>query len=103
MKLLLGRFFRSFGEFPGAEQFLLITSTICCPDESQADGQRLTIKAALFGLIAGMVACYRGLTISGGGAKAVGNAVNETVVYAFMGLFVVNVVVTAIGIQLTSR
>ena len=61
------------------------------------------VKAALFGLIAGMVACYRGLTISGGGAKAVGNAVNETVVYAFMGLFVVNVVVTAIGIQLTSR
>ena len=33
-----------------------------------------------------------------GGAKAVGNAVNETVVYAFMALFVINVVVTAIGI-----
>ncbi|MEB3021762.1 MULTISPECIES: MlaE family ABC transporter permease [Mycolicibacter] len=60
------------------------------------------VKAALFGLIAGVVACYRGLTISGGGAKAVGNAVNETVVYAFMALFVVNVVVTAIGIQMTS-
>ncbi len=29
------------------------------------------VKAALFGLIAGLVACYRGLTISGGGAKAV--------------------------------
>ena len=38
------------------------------------------VKAALFGLIAGLVACYRGLTVSGGGAKAVGNAVNETVV-----------------------
>ncbi|WP_396909019.1 MlaE family ABC transporter permease [Mycolicibacterium sp.] len=61
------------------------------------------VKAALFGLIAGLVACYRGLTISGGGAKAVGNAVNETVVYAFMALFVVNVVVTAIGIQMTTR
>ncbi|MBU9765933.1 ABC transporter permease [Mycobacterium sp. TNTM28] len=60
------------------------------------------VKAALFGLIAGMVACYRGLTISGGGAKAVGNAVNETVVYAFMALFVINVVVTAIGIRMTS-
>jgi phospholipid/cholesterol/gamma-HCH transport system permease protein len=60
------------------------------------------VKAALFGLIAGLVACYRGLTISGGGAKAVGNAVNETVVYAFMALFVVNVVVTAIGIQMTT-
>ena len=61
------------------------------------------VKAALFGLIAGLVACYRGLTISSGGAKAVGNAVNETVVYAFMALFVVNVVVTAIGIQMTSK
>ncbi|WP_460359190.1 MlaE family ABC transporter permease [Mycobacterium sp. ZZG] len=60
------------------------------------------VKAALFGLIAGLVACYRGLSISSGGAKAVGNAVNETVVYAFMALFVVNVVVTAIGIQMTS-
>ena len=58
---------------------------------------------ALFGLIAGLVACYRGLTISGGGAKAVGNAVNETVVYAFMALFVVNVVVTAIGIRATVK
>ena len=28
---------------------------------------------------------------------------NETVVYAFMALFVVNVVVTAIGIQMTDR
>jgi phospholipid/cholesterol/gamma-HCH transport system permease protein len=60
------------------------------------------VKAALFGLIAGLVACYRGLTISGGGAKAVGNAVNETVVYAFMSLFVVNVIVTAVGIRMTS-
>lgn len=60
------------------------------------------IKAALFGLIAGLVACFRGLTIVGGGAKAVGNAVNETVVYAFMALFVINVVVTAIGIRMTS-
>jgi phospholipid/cholesterol/gamma-HCH transport system permease protein len=61
------------------------------------------VKAALFGLIAGLIACYRGLTISGGGAKAVGNAVNETVVYSFMALFVVNVVVTAVGIQMTAR
>ena len=60
------------------------------------------VKALLFGLIAGLVACYRGLTITGGGAKAVGNAVNETVVYAFMALFVINVVVTAIGIQMTN-
>jgi phospholipid/cholesterol/gamma-HCH transport system permease protein len=61
------------------------------------------VKAALFGLIAGLVACYRGLTIAGRGAQAVGNAVNETVVFAFMSLFVVNVVVTAIGIQMTAK
>src|ERR1700752_3330818 len=61
------------------------------------------VKASLFGIIAGLVACYRGLTVSGGGAKAVGNAVNETVVYAFMALFVVNVVVTAIGIRFTTK
>ncbi|WP_299572445.1 ABC transporter permease [uncultured Williamsia sp.] len=59
------------------------------------------IKALLFGLIAGLVACYQGLMVRGG-AKSVGNAVNETVVYAFMSLFVVNVVVTAIGIRLGS-
>src|SRR5271166_1047600 len=60
------------------------------------------VKAALFGIIAGLVACYRGLTVRGG-AKAVGNAVNETVVYAFMALFVINVVVTAIGIRFTTK
>ena len=37
------------------------------------------------------------------GLQAVGNAVNETVVYAFMALFVVNVVVTAIGIRMSAR
>ncbi len=35
--------------------------------------------------------------------QSVGNAVNETVVYAFMALFVVNVVVTAIGIRMSAR
>ena len=61
------------------------------------------VKAAFFGMIAGLVACYRGLVIRGGGAKAVGNAVNETVVYAFMLLFVVNVVITAVGIKMTEK
>lgn len=56
------------------------------------------VKATLFGLIAGLVACYRGLTVRGG-PKSVGDAVNETVVYAFMALFAVNVVVTAIGVR----
>lgn len=58
-----------------------------------------SVKALSFGLIAGIVACYRGLIVTGG-AKSVGNAVNETVVYAFIALFVVNVVITAVGVQL---
>ena len=37
------------------------------------------IKALTFGLIAGLVGCYRGLTVAGG-AKGVGTAVNETLV-----------------------
>jgi phospholipid/cholesterol/gamma-HCH transport system permease protein len=61
------------------------------------------VKAACFGAIAGMVACYRGLIITRGGAKAVGTAVNETVVYAFIALFVINVVITAIGIKVTAK
>lgn len=56
------------------------------------------IKAALFGLVAGLVACYRGLTVRGG-PKSVGDAVNETVVYSFMALFAINVVVTAVGVK----
>jgi len=59
------------------------------------------VKAGLFGLIAGLVACYRGLSVKGG-PKSVGDAVNETVVYSFMGLFVIKVIVTAVGIKATA-
>src|SRR6476620_3967914 len=38
------------------------------------------IKAALFGLSAGLIACYKGISV-GGGPAGVGNAVNETVVF----------------------
>lgn len=57
-----------------------------------------TIKAAVFGLIAGLVGCYRGLTV-GGGAKGLGIAVNQTVVLCVVALFAVNVVLTAIGVR----
>lgn len=56
------------------------------------------VKAGLFGMLAGLVACYKGLYVRGG-PKEVGNAVNETVVFAFMALFVVNTVVTAVGVK----
>jgi phospholipid/cholesterol/gamma-HCH transport system permease protein len=57
-------------------------------------------KALLFGLVAGFIACYKGITV-GGGPQGVGNAVNETVVYTFMALFVINVVLTAVTAQAT--
>ncbi|MDG3015300.1 MlaE family ABC transporter permease [Speluncibacter jeojiensis] len=57
------------------------------------------VKAAVFGLIAALVACYRGLTVAGG-PKGVGEAVQETVVFAFMALFVANLVLTSVGLAL---
>jgi phospholipid/cholesterol/gamma-HCH transport system permease protein len=57
-------------------------------------------KAMLFGLVAGLIACYKGITV-GGGPQGVGNAVNETVVYTFMALFVINVVLTAVSTKAT--
>ncbi|WP_293053910.1 ABC transporter permease [Mycobacterium sp.] len=57
-----------------------------------------TIKAAIFGLIAGLVGCYRGLTVRGG-SKGLGTAVNETVVLCVVALYAVNVVLTTIGVR----
>ena len=56
------------------------------------------VKAMTFGLIAGLVGCYRGLTVAGG-AKGVGTAVNETLVLCVVALFAVNVVLTTIGVR----
>jgi phospholipid/cholesterol/gamma-HCH transport system permease protein len=57
------------------------------------------IKALVFGVIAGLVACFLGLTAKGG-PKGVGSAVNETVVYSFMILFFANVAISFIQFQL---
>jgi len=56
-------------------------------------------KAAVFGLLAGLTACYLGLNAKGG-PKGVGEAVNQTVVFAFMLLFAANSVITAIFLQI---
>jgi phospholipid/cholesterol/gamma-HCH transport system permease protein len=56
-------------------------------------------KALVFGLIAAIVACYKGMNAAGG-PKGVGDAVNESVVITFMLLFVVNFVMSAIYFQL---
>jgi phospholipid/cholesterol/gamma-HCH transport system permease protein len=58
------------------------------------------IKAMLFGLTAGLIACYKGFT-AGGGPQGVGNAVNETVVYAFLALYFINSIVAAIEASVT--
>jgi phospholipid/cholesterol/gamma-HCH transport system permease protein len=58
------------------------------------------IKAALFGMAAGLIACYKGISV-GGGPAGVGNAVNETVVFTFMALFAINIVATMAGVQAT--
>jgi phospholipid/cholesterol/gamma-HCH transport system permease protein len=56
------------------------------------------IKAFIFGLLAGVVASYKGLN-AGGGPKGVGDAVNQSVIITFMLLFAVNFVITAVYFQ----
>jgi len=56
-------------------------------------------KALLFGLIAAVVASYKGVNAAGG-PKGVGDAVNESVVITFLLLFVVNFVISAIFLQI---
>ena len=56
-------------------------------------------KALVFGLVAAIVAAYKGMNAAGG-PKGVGDAVNESVVITFMLLFVINFVMSAIYFQL---
>ena len=56
------------------------------------------IKAVVFGWLAAIVGAYKGLG-AGGGPSGVGRAVNESVIIAFMLLFFLNAVITAIYFQ----
>jgi phospholipid/cholesterol/gamma-HCH transport system permease protein len=56
------------------------------------------IKAAVFGVVAAVVASYKGMTAKGG-PKGVGDAVNQSVVITFMLLFALNFVITAVYFQ----
>jgi len=58
------------------------------------------VKAAIFGMVAGLIACYKGISVRGGPA-GVGNAVNETVVLTFVALFGINIVATAVAVKIT--
>ena len=57
------------------------------------------LKAVIFGFIAGVVACYRGLNTAPG-PKGVGDSVNQSVVITFLMLFFVNFVITVLYLQL---
>jgi phospholipid/cholesterol/gamma-HCH transport system permease protein len=57
------------------------------------------LKAVLFGLAAGVVAAYRGLNPPPG-AKGVGDAVNQAVVISFVLVFLINLVLTALYLQI---
>lgn len=57
------------------------------------------VKAAVFGMLAGLTACYLGLNAKGG-PKGVGEAVNQTVVFAFMLLFAANSVISTVFLNL---
>jgi len=57
------------------------------------------LKALIFGLIAAVIAAYRGLNPSGG-PKGVGDAVNQSVVITFLLLFFVNFVITVVYLQI---
>ncbi len=56
------------------------------------------IKAVVFGALAAIVGAYKGLN-AGGGPSGVGRAVNESVIIAFMLLFFLNAIITAIYFQ----
>jgi phospholipid/cholesterol/gamma-HCH transport system permease protein len=60
------------------------------------------LKAVVFGMIAALVAAYKGLN-AGGGPKGVGDAVNQTVVISFMLLFLTNFIITAVYFQVVPQ
>lgn len=65
-----------------------------------ADVVTALIKAGLFGLAAGLIACYKGISVKGGPA-GVGNAVNETVVFTFVALFAINILASTVSVEAT--
>lgn len=60
------------------------------------------IKALIFGMLAALVAAYKGLNAKGG-PKGVGDAVNQTVIISFMLLFLTNFIITAIYFQVVPQ
>lgn len=80
------------GASPG--QFMANLSLLAGPGEFWSG----LAKGVTFGLLGGLIACHRGLATKGG-PKAVGEAVNETVVISFIALFLANALISAVRIQ----
>lgn len=57
------------------------------------------LKTAVFGITAGLVACHLGINAKGG-PQGVGDAVNQSVIYALMLLIVLNTLITSLYLQL---
>jgi phospholipid/cholesterol/gamma-HCH transport system permease protein len=77
----------SFGQPLGPFFATLLTNA------STTDLWGSVVKCTMFGAIIAIVACYKGMTASGG-AEGVGRAVNMGVVIAFLGIFAFNYVFT---------
>jgi phospholipid/cholesterol/gamma-HCH transport system permease protein len=60
------------------------------------------VKAVMFGYMAAIVGAYKGLS-AGGGPSGVGRAVKEAVIIAFMVLFALNSIITAIYFQVVPQ
>ena len=60
------------------------------------------IKAGIFGFLAAVVGAWKGLK-AGGGPSGVGRAVNEAVILAFMLLFFLNAIITAVYFQVVPQ
>lgn len=84
------------GVTPGA-YFQGFTALVQLPDLYSS-----LAKAAVFGLIAAMVACYKGISAKGG-PKGVGDAVNQAVVVTFILIFFANFVMTSLYFALVPQ
>ena len=60
------------------------------------------VKSAVFGFIAAMVSCYKGLYAKGG-PKGVGDAVNQGVVITFILIFFANFIMTTLYFALVPQ
>jgi phospholipid/cholesterol/gamma-HCH transport system permease protein len=82
-----------YGSTPAAffESLLILTNYI--------DLWSSAVKTFLFGAMIGVIASYKGLSVSGG-AEGVGRAVNESVVSCLVAIFMVSVVYTQLFLAL---